>query len=232
MTKILRKIIRIDEQKCNGCGECVPQCAEGALEIIEGKARLVRDSYCDGLGACLGHCPEDAISIEERLVEEFDQKEVVKHRDSARDVLTVGCPSCRVITPDISEDISQSRQIDSQLSQWPVQLMLVPPQAPFLKGCNLLLTADCVPFALSDFHKRFLTGHRLLVACPKLDDYKANLEKLTHILQVAKPASLTVLIMEVPCCGGLTRMARLASEKAGFDLEIEQIVIGIDGKVV
>ena len=203
--KTLRKIIKIDEEKCNGCGLCVPACAEGALQIIEGKARLVSEKYCDGLGACLGECPQGAITIEERIAEEFDE-------------------AATRLAP------IQATSQPSMLRHWPVQLALVPPRAPFLQGADLVLAADCVPFAYAAFHQEFIRDHAVLAACPKLDDFQAHLEKLTEILSLSPVKSLSVVHMEVPCCAGLTYMVEQAMRQAGKDIPLKEVTITIKGK--
>jgi len=232
----VRTIIKIDEEKCNGCGECVPSCVEGAIQIIDGKARLVSETYCDGLGACLGECPMDAITIEEREAPEFDEIEAMKH--AAQDKVNQpshSCPSARMMAFDHhagNEEKPINRRQRSTLSNWPVQLTLVPPHAPFLRGADILLSADCVPFAFPDFHYDFLLGKALVIACPKLDDHEAHLEKLTQIFRMARPGSVTVLRMEVPCCGGLTNLARQASLKSGVNVRIQETTIGVLGEIL
>lgn len=209
ITKMKRKIVKIDEEKCNGCGVCVPACAEGAIQIIYGKAKLISEKYCDGLGACLGECPQGAIILEDREAEEFDEEAVEHHLVHMQDdkaELPCGCASAAITqfekyvsTDDVPEDISYRQ---SMLGHWPVQLMLVPPTAPFLQRADLVLVADCVPFAYPDIHRDFLKDHAVLVACPKLDDFDAHQVKLTQILHEAHVRSLTVVRMEVPCCSG------------------------------
>ncbi|MFC2040841.1 ATP-binding protein [Chloroflexota bacterium] len=237
MTTTLRKIVRIDEEKCNGCGDCVPACAEGAIQIIDGKAKLISETYCDGLGACLGECPQGAITVEERIAEEFDEEATKLHleeTDSAGEELPCGCSSATITqfekqeaTGDAPADtISQP----SMLRHWPVQLTLVPPTAPFLQGTDLALVADCVPFAYASFHQDFLRNHSLLVACPKLDDFQAHLKKLTDILSQAQVTSLTVVHMEVPCCSGLVHMANQAIKLSGKDIPFREVTIGIEGE--
>ncbi|MDO8568059.1 MAG: 4Fe-4S binding protein, partial [Dehalococcoidales bacterium] len=172
-TKLMRKIVTIDEEKCNGCGACVPNCAEGALQIINGKAKLVSEKYCDGLGACLGKCPEGAITVEERSAEEFDEVSVKQHLAPKHEPLPCGCPSATVrefTRQPVSKPRADSAPAESMLTHWPVQLALVPPSAPFLQGADLLLAADCTAFAYPGFHD-LLAEHALLIACPKLDDY-------------------------------------------------------------
>ncbi|MBM2825224.1 MAG: 4Fe-4S ferredoxin [Dehalococcoidales bacterium] len=231
--KIVRKIVRIDEDKCNGCGACVPSCAEGALQIIDGKARLVSEKYCDGLGACLGECPEGAITVEAKESEEFDEVATQHHLEANRAAapLPCGCPSATVtrFNEPIAVEPGESTPRQSMLRQWPVQLTLVPPTAPFLQGADLVLAADCVPFAYAGFHSDFIRGHALLVACPKLDDFQAHLEKLTDIFRKSAVKSLTVVHMEVPCCSGLVYMARQAISLSGKDIPFREVTIGIKG---
>jgi len=225
--KTKRKIVKIDEEKCDGCGACIPACAEGALQIIDGKARLVSEKYCDGLGACLGECPQGAITIEEREAEEFDE-------GATKDRLPCGCSSTTTTQFEEREatdiDLKQAPS-QSMLSHWPVQLALVPPDAPFLQGADLVLAADCVPFAYAGFHQDFLPGHALLVACPKLDDFQAHLKKLTEVLRHSSVKSLTVVHMEVPCCSGLSHMAQQAIRLSGKALPFKEVTIGIRGEL-
>jgi len=235
-TKTIRKIIRIDEEKCNGCGLCVPACVEGALQIIDGKAKLISETYCDGLGACLGECPQGAITIEERAAEGFDEEATKVHLEEqkhAEEELPCGCSSATVTqfekqeaTGAIPREVTNQR---SMLSHWPVQLTLVPPTAPFLQGADLVLAADCVAFAYAGFHQDFLKNRSLLVACPKLDDFQAHLKKLTDILSHSQVKSLTVVHMEVPCCSGLVYMVKQAMQLSGKDIPLEEVTIGIRG---
>jgi len=234
-TKIIRKIVRIDEEKCNGCGECVPSCVEGALKIINGKARLVSETYCDGLGACLGKCPQDAIIIEEREADEFDEAAVEQFHHAkhlAEQEAPCACPGSALRGFD-REEVAQAEPapvLKSTLANWPVQLRLVPPSAPFLKGADILLAADCAPFAYAGFHQDFLKDHALIIACPKLDNFDAHLSKLTDILKAAAPKSLTVLHMEVPCCFGLVHMAKAAIQASGKNIPLRDITIGVRGE--
>ena len=237
-SKHLRKMIRIDEEKCNGCGLCVPSCAEGALQIVNGKAKLVSEQYCDGLGACLGECPQGALTIEERAAEEFDEEAVAHHLHSGpqEPELPCGCPSASVArfqrqTSEIPASETAGAVMPT-LTHWPVQLTLVPPSAPFLKGADILLAADCVPFAYADFHREFLQNRALLVACPKLDDFGAHLNKLIAILQQAEPRSITVVHMEVPCCSGLVYMAQKAIEDSGSDIPLYDVTVGTRGSIL
>ncbi len=235
-TRTLRKIVRIDEEKCNGCGACVPACAEGAIQIVDGKAKLISEQYCDGLGACLGECPQGAIIIEERAAEDFDEEAVKLHLEAkthTEEELPCGCPSATVVQFERQEatGVLPRETVDQQsmLSQWPVQLTLVPPSAPFLQGADLVLAADCVPFAYAGFHHDFLRGHALLVACPKLDDFQAHQRKLTEILRHSQVKSLTVVHMEVPCCFGLVHMAKQAIHLSDKDIPFKEVTVGVRG---
>ena len=255
-TGLKRKIVKIDEEKCNGCGLCMIACAEGALQIVDGKAKLISDKYCDGLGACLGECPQGAITIEERAAEEFDEKAVEHHLEQKRQAeskLPCGCPSTTVVQFEkqaeetlpcgcSSATVTQFEKgqtcecapehevrQESRLGHWPVQLTLVPPTAPFLQGADLMLIADCVPFAYADFHQDFLKDHAVLVACPKLDDFPAHQAKLTEILRQAQLKSLTVVHMEVPCCSGLVHMAKQAINASGKNIPFKDITISVRG---
>ncbi|MHB9150585.1 MAG: ATP-binding protein [Thermoleophilia bacterium] len=240
-----REIIKIDESLCTGCGECVPACAEGALEIIDGKARMVAEVLCDGLGACLGECPEGALTVEVREADEFDEavvQERLHHlgRAPAAEQHT-GCPgslardlrSGDAVDPSVVAaelDGTSERSSESLLQNWPVQLTLVNPNAPFLRHSDLLIAADCAPTAYLLFHEDFLQGRSLVIACPKLDDAQAHYEKLALLLQTAKPRSVSVVRMEVPCCSGLVSLTRAAAELAGLDVPVEEIVIGVGGE--
>ena len=236
-TKILRKIIKIDEEKCNGCGVCVPACVEGALQIIDGKARLISETYCDGLGACLGECPQGAITIEEREAEGFDEEATKQHMASevaAVEPLPCGCSGHTVqqfeaqAQAGAATPLPTAPSAKSTLGHWPVQLTLVPPGAPFLQGADLLLVADCVPFAYAGFHQDL---HALLVACPKLDDFQAHQQKLTRILYQSGVKSITGVHMEVPCCSGLVHMAQEAIRDSGRDIPFKEMTIGVRGEI-
>lgn len=238
-----RKIIKIDEDKCNGCGLCITNCAEGALKIIDGKARVVKDSFCDGLGACIGHCPQDALTIVEREADEFDMDEAMKHKDGHKPDQVHhgegGCPGSRMRILNNTGTVAAKAaavgnddieiKIKSQLGQWPVQLSLVPVNAPFYKNADLLVTADCVPFAYPNYHLDLLKGKAVVVGCPKLDDIEAYTEKLTRILENNDIKSVTVAFMEVPCCTGIMRAVENAAALSGKDLEINRVRIGING---
>ncbi|MDP2954375.1 MAG: 4Fe-4S binding protein, partial [Chloroflexota bacterium] len=231
-----RKVISIDEETCDGCGLCVPACVEGALQIVDGKARLVNERYCDGLGACLGECPQDAITIEEREAEELDEEEALRppeEEEHGTGMLPCGCPSATVAQFERHDAAgvapAEAAHQPSTLRHWPVQLTLVPPAAPFLQGADVLLAADCIPFAYADFHRDFLKDHALLVACPKLDDFSAHLSKLADVLRRSRVKSLTVAHMEVPCCFGLAHMAQQAIRLSGKDIPLKVVVVGVKG---
>jgi ferredoxin len=244
--KIMRKIIEIDRDLCNGCGACIVSCAEGALEIVDGKARLVGERYCDGLGACLGECPTGALKVIEREAEDFDEEAVErllagreKDLTPVGDTLPCGCPSTQLRTFESAATACQMANraevheaADSALTHWPVQIRLVPANAPFLKNADLLVTADCAALASPSIHKDFLPGRVVLMGCPKFDDIPLYLEKFTEIFRRADIKSVTVLIMEVPCCGGLPMMVRTAMEKAGKTIPLETVVVGIRGNVL
>jgi Pyruvate/2-oxoacid:ferredoxin oxidoreductase delta subunit len=234
---VLRNIVKINEEKCNGCGICIPSCAEGAIQIIDGKARLVKDIYCDGLGACLGKCPQDAITIIQREAQEFDEKAAQEHVQSIREAPTVHappmtCPSTRAMQLKTEEkptaDVTEKRE--TRLSTWPVQLKLLHPNAPFLKNADLLIAADCVPFAYADFHEDMLKNRTLAVGCPKLDDVSLYRNKLAEIFRTANIRSVTVVNMEVPCCFGLNRIVEEAIELSGKKVPVRQETISIKGE--
>jgi len=233
----LRNIVKIDEQKCNGCGQCVDACAEGAIKLVNGKAKLVSDIYCDGLGACIGHCPQNAITIEKRQAKEFDEKATKSHlaeMQHHKEHADFACPgmTAKQLKGKGKALNSNTTPAPSQLTHWPVQLKLVPPNASYFAGADLLLVADCVPFAMGDFHSRFLKDHSIVVGCPKLDDPDFYTEKLTAILKENKLNSLTVIHMEVPCCFGLTRIARQAVAQSGMKLSFEDITVSLQGSVI
>jgi Pyruvate/2-oxoacid:ferredoxin oxidoreductase delta subunit len=241
-----RKIVRIDEEKCNGCGLCIPNCAEGAIQIIDGKAKLVSDKFCDGLGACLGHCPEEAITIVEREAEEFDEKAVEVHLHKGKEAeakaepqpkpqpVFAGCPSSRPIQLKAQEPGTATgalRPSASMLSHWPVQLKLVPINAPYFQDADLLVAADCVPLAYANFHQDFLKGKAVVVGCPKLDDAQYYKEKLTEIFKTNSIQSVTVPYMEVPCCFGLVKATEEALAASGKDIPLKKVKIGIRGEI-
>ncbi|MBF0410277.1 MAG: 4Fe-4S binding protein [Candidatus Riflebacteria bacterium] len=255
-----RNIVSIDESKCDGCGLCIPSCKEGALQIVNGKAKLVSDIYCDGLGACLGNCPRDAIKIETREAHEFNEEAVNKrlqqiqpqqaHHNhgsasthSHEKELPCGCPGTMAKTLQKKSEPSEcpsscasdssgtsSRQI-SNLQNWPVQLRLVPTSAPYLKNAHLLISADCVPFSYANFHNDFVKGRVVLIGCPKLDDNKFYREKLTEIFSNMKPLSVKVLKMEVPCCTGIAQSVIDARNNSGSNFELEVVTITLQGEI-
>ncbi|MCX6244504.1 MAG: 4Fe-4S binding protein [Bacteroidetes bacterium] len=276
-----RSIIKIDEEKCNGCGLCIPNCQEGALQIIDGKARLISDLFCDGLGACIGHCPEGAIEIIEREAEPYNERKVMEilskkgantilaHLEHLRDhneqeflneaiayikennidmnekqiqPIPHGCPGAAARDFRIDEEqvknagnqpAPEPAGAPSELRQWPVQLHLLNPQASYFKNADVVLAADCAAFAMGNFHSHYLKGKSIAIACPKLDSNKESyLEKLTSMISDTKINSLTVVIMEVPCCGGLLQMAKVAREQSGRNIPIKQAVISVQGEVM
>ena len=236
--KIMRKIIEIDDELCDGCGECVPSCAEGAIEIIDGKARIVADKYCDGLGACMGECPNDALRIVEREAEDFDEeavevylKEKGNKPEQAEPSISQGCPSTQVQTFIPSAADAGKIPTDSQLSHWPIQINLIQPSAPFLKGADLLVAADCTPAAFPGFQD-LLKGKVVMLGCPKFDDVQEYINKFTQIFKTAEIKSITSLIMEVPCCSGVPVILKRALDASGKNIPMEQIVISTRGALL
>jgi len=271
---IQRDIIKINEDKCNGCGLCVPNCPEGALQIIDGKARLVSDLFCDGLGACIGNCPEGAIYVEKREAEEYDERKVMeniikqgkntikahlehlenhgadKYLKEAKDFLKERridipekkestktrsfCPGSKIMDFSREEkNQNEGGKRTSELKQWPIQLHLVSPNAPYFVGKDVLLAADCTAFSIGDFHKDFLKGKTLIIACPKLDsNIDVYVEKLRKMIDEARINTLTVLVMEVPCCSSLLQIAKKALNSASRKIPIKLIVVGLNGEVL
>lgn len=264
-----RQIIKIDEEKCNGCGDCVPNCPEGAIQIIDGKARLVDELLCDGLGACIGHCPEGAITIEKREAETYDEgkvmeniikqgdkavqdhikhlkdhdqgeylkqaEEFLKKKKSGAVHFPAGCPGSRMMEFSQAGDTSGSEEgtRTSQLCQWPIQLHLVSPMAPYFQGRDVVLSADCVAYALGDFHKDYLKGKSLAIGCPKLDsELQIYKEKIIALIDQAKINTLIVMTMEVPCCAGLLSLAQSAAKEASRKIPIKHTKISIKGEVL
>jgi ferredoxin len=268
-----RKIIRIDEEKCNGCGQCIPNCPEGALQVIDGKARLISDLFCDGLGACIGHCPQGAITIEEREAEKYEERRVMeniikqgkntiiahlKHLKEHNELeylkeaeqflkernmevsLEVkdmhqghghsGCPGAKIMEFKNKEPQPLAGRQPSHLRQWPIQLMLVPAIAPFLNNSDILVAADCVPFAYADFHQELLKGKVLLVGCPKFDDTEIYRQKLYQIISNNNIRSITYAHMEVPCCSGLIPIIEQAINVSGKTVPFNDVIIGIKGE--
>jgi ferredoxin len=274
MTK--RKIITINEKKCTGCGLCIPNCPEGALQIIDKKARLISDLFCDGLGACIGHCPEDAIHIEEREAEPYDERKVMENiikagtntilahlqhlkehgehdlYNQAQEILKekniiinlqekqtdeplpCGCPGTQTYHESLETiTTSQQNKTPSQLRQWPIQFHLINPNAPYFEHADVLLTADCVGYAIGDYHNTHLRGKRLIIACPKLDTNRDTyLEKLIQLINEANINTLTVMMMEVPCCQGLMQLAKNAAAKASRKIPIKSIIISTKGEII
>jgi NAD-dependent dihydropyrimidine dehydrogenase PreA subunit len=271
---IQRDIIKINEDKCNGCGLCVPNCPEGALQIIDGKARLVSDLFCDGLGACIGNCPEGAIYVEKREAEEYDERKVMeniikqgkntikahlehlenhgadKYLKEAKDFLKERgidipekkestktrsfCPGSKIMDFSREEkNQNEGGKRTSELKQWPIQLHLVSPNAPYFVGKDVLLAADCTAFSIGDFHKDFLKGKTLIIACPKLDsNIDVYVEKLRKMIDESRINTLTVLVMEVPCCSSLLQIAKKALNSASRKIPIKLIVVGLNGEVL
>lgn len=272
-----RKVIKINEEACNGCGACIPNCPEGAIQVIDGKARLISDIFCDGLGACIGHCPQDAITIEERNAEPYDERKVMKNIIKAgnktilahlnhlkvhgettylKEALEIlkenditvsfkeeqttpsrAC-SCPGATPMEFSSEKKPQETEhgirpSHLTNWPVQFHLIPPHASFIQDNDVLLVADCVGYALGDFHKEYLRGKCLVIACPKLDtNIDSYLQKLTTFIDDAHISSLTVMTMQVPCCRGLLALAQQAASQASRKIPIRSIVVGIKGTII
>jgi ferredoxin len=280
---VKRQIIKIDEELCTGCGECIPNCPEGALQIIDDKARIISDLFCDGLGACIGHCPVDAISIEEREAEEYDERKVMEnvvkqgpnvikaHLDHLKDhnqmdyhqqaidylkecniaipteekpaeaqaPLPCGCPGSAVQDfrneAEVGSDESKVAIVapaESQLRQWPVQIMLVPPNAPYLNDSNLVIAADCVPFSYASFHEDFLKDKTLLIGCPKLDDAEFYQNKITDVFKANNIKGVSVVHMEVPCCFGLVNLVKNAISSSGKNIPFHDITISVKGEKI
>jgi NAD-dependent dihydropyrimidine dehydrogenase PreA subunit len=241
--KAVRKIIEIDEELCDGCGQCVIACAEGAIEILDGKARLIKDLYCDGLGACLGECPQGALRIIEREAAEFDPEAVEHHLEQKgrqeevpKTATPFQCPSSQIRLFEVSSEAANrpvaQELTASALSHWPVQIRLVPAKAPFLKGADLLVAADCTPVAYGNFHRDFLEGKILLLGCPKFDDVPQYVIKFAEIFSTADIKSVTVLSMEVPCCSALAGIVKKGMAEAGKKIPTEEVVIGVRGTIL
>jgi NAD-dependent dihydropyrimidine dehydrogenase PreA subunit len=244
--KVMRKIIEIDDELCDGCGQCVPSCAEGSLQIIDGKAKVVSDNLCDGLGACLGECPNDALTIVEREAEEFDEEAVEKFlsekqkkEQTAAPLISGGCPSVGIqnlkpltARPATGRPAEDNGGEPSALSHWPVQIHLVPPTAPFLKGADLLVVADCVPIAFPTLHRDFLEGKAVMVGCPKFDDAQSYIDKFEQVFRVADIKSVTTVVMEVPCCSGLPIIVQRGLEASGKSIPMEKVVISTRGEIL
>lgn len=231
---MIRKIIKIDEEKCNGCGACAVVCHEGAIEMIDGKARLTREDYCDGLGDCLPNCPTEAISFEEREAPAYDEAAVLRAKQQKeQNVLPCGCSGtqAREIERENSACLVSGHSATSQLSQWPVQIKLLPVQAPYFEGANLLIAADCTAYAYGNFHEEFIRNRITLIGCPKLDEGDYT-EKLTEIIKHNNIKSVTVVRMEVPCCGGIEYAAKMALQNSGKFIPWHVVTISTDGKIL
>ena len=224
---MIRRIIHIDEEKCNGCGKCVHACHEGAIDLVNGKARLMREHYCDGLGDCLPSCPTGAITFEEREAPAYDEA-AVKAAQAAKPAAHTGCPGSRIRQMAAKAPAAAGEPVSGQLTNWPVQIKLAPTAGPTFAGRDLLIAADCTAYTYGDFHRRFLSGRTLLIGCPKLDmvDYS---EKLTAIFRGNDIRSVTLLRMEVPCCGGLEHAVKTALAASGKDIPLAVRVVNIDG---
>lgn len=229
---MIRQIIKINEEKCNGCGLCVSACHEGAIGLMDGKARLLRDDYCDGLGNCLPVCPTGAITFEEREAMIYNDPQVSKS-ESQPNTLPCGCPGIQ--SKEIKHQSSSKPEVaeisQSQLNQWPVQIKLVPPNAPYFKNANLLVAADCTAYAYGNFHDKFMKNRITLIGCPKLDDGDYS-EKLTDILKMNDIKSVTVVRMEVPCCGGIENAVKNALKNSGKLIPWQVVVISTDGEII
>lgn len=243
--KIKRKIIHIDEELCDGCGQCVPSCAEGTLEIVNGKAKVVSDNLCDGLGACLGECPTGALSIEEREAEEFDEDAVEKRlaeletRKPAPEetAMACGCPSTQIMSfgaggAGRAAGADDTASSPSELSHWPVKIRLVPADAPFLKNADVLVLADCAATAYPNLHRNLVRGRVVMMGCPKFDDKESYREKIEQICTIGGIRSITSVIMEVPCCSALHTVVRKAREASGNRIPLEEIVIDRRGNIL
>lgn len=227
---MIRKIIQIDESKCNGCGLCAKACHEGAIGMVNGKAKLLRDDYCDGLGDCLPTCPTNAISFVEREAAAYDEKAVQEKKE--KQTLACGCPGTQVRSIErIEKMMKDSSPVDSMLRQWPVQIKLVPVSAPYFDNANLLVAADCTAYVYGNFHQRFIRNHIALIGCPKLDqgDYA---DKLTEIIKNNKIKSVTVVRMEVPCCGGIENSVKQALQSSGKFIPWQVVTISTDGRIL
>ena len=234
--RVHRPIVRIDEEKCTGCGECILACAEGAIKLVDGKAHIISENLCDGFGVCIGKCPEDAIIIEEREADAFDEEAVKDHLASLwtqsetagnaipllNDAPAQACPSSQI----------SAGGIDGPVPHWPIKLNLVPPSAPFLVGADVVLMADCVPFAAGDPYRELIKEGSLLIGCPKFDDPDFALNRLTGMLKSSQLKSLTVVHMEVPCCAGYWHQAQRAAQAAGSSIPLRQVVVSVSGQAM
>jgi len=241
--KVLRKIIEIDEERCDGCGQCVPDCAEGALKVVDGKVKILAERYCDGLGACLQACPTGALKIVEREADEFDEESVIELLESRKagdkkaqpGIAPPGLANVGYETPCQAANRPRfdfaPEKTGSALTHWPVQIRLVPAQAPFLQNADLLVAADCVPVAYPYFHRDFLADRVVMMGCPKFDDVNGYVQKFIEVFKKAKPRSIKLAIMEVPCCGGMRMIIREALKQADMDIPLEEVVISARGEI-
>lgn len=243
---MIRKIVNINEDKCNGCGLCATACHEGAIEMINGKAKLISDEYCDGLGDCLPECPTGAITIIEREAKEYDEELVQKTIEEKKvkvishDTMPCGCPGTAAksinrinsVKKDNLNIANKETEVNSQLSQWPVQLNLINTKAPYLNNCNLLVAADCTAYAYGNFHNDFIKDHVTVIGCPKLDDNKYYEEKLSEILRLNNIKSITVVRMEVPCCGGIVSAVKNAMLRSETIIPYKEVTISTDGRII
>ncbi|NIO03469.1 MAG: 4Fe-4S ferredoxin [Proteobacteria bacterium] len=242
--RVVRKIVEIEEDKCDGCGQCVPSCAEGAIQIVDGKARLVAEKFCDGLGACIGECPLGALKVVERAAEDFDEKAVEKHlktRETMETTAEAAAFSCSSATmQSFSHSASNPKgteppdrpEAESALTHWPIQIHLVPPTAPFLKGADLLVLADCTPVAYPNLHQDLLKGKTVMMGCPKFDDAEAYVRKFGEIFDTANIRTVTVAVMEVPCCQALPVIVKKGMELARKEIPMEKVVVRRRGDVL
>lgn len=237
---MIRKIVNIDEKKCNGCGLCAKACHEGAIELIDGKAKLISDEYCDGLGDCLPECPTGAITIIERESKAYDDELVKKKMEEKKkeEKMPCGCPGTaakkierKIVKTSVAKEV-QSDEVQSELMQWPVQLKLINANAPYLKNSNLLVAADCTAYAYANFHRDFIKGHITVIGCPKLDDVNYYKEKFVEIIKNNDLKSITVVRMEVPCCGGIVGAVKAAMLEAGVIVQYKEVIVGTDGSLI
>ncbi|MCI5145026.1 MAG: 4Fe-4S dicluster domain-containing protein [Candidatus Electrothrix sp. AR3] len=232
MYPVKRKIIEIDEELCTGCGDCMLKCAEGSLQIIDGKAHLVADNLCDGFGACLGSCPTGALTIIEREAAAFDEDAVEKFLEQKKQEQTgSGCPSAQLKSLDANY-VDAAHGTGSALSHWPVQIRLIPPGAPFLENCDLLIAADCTTIAYGSLQENFLRGRKVMMGCPKFDDQQLYVERFTELFATRKLNSVTVLIMEVPCCSAMLQIVRKAYDQAKASVPVRQVIVSTQGLLV
>ena len=239
----MRNIVEIDEEKCDGCGLCVIECAEGALEIRDGKAKIIKEMYCDGLGACIGECPQEALTIVKKEADPFDEEAMEEHLKTLRGKqaqespveLEAGCPGAKLVhlqSQPAAAPLQEGEAPVSALRNWPVQIHLLPVSAPFFNGAELLIAADCVPFAMGGFHAQLLQGKILAIGCPKLDDTGFYIEKLSQIFANNDIKSITIGYMEVPCCAGLLHVVHKALEAGGKAIPVDTVKVSVRGEVL